>query len=56
MQEIGLIKPCLENSYLRACSASFSQGIESLIPHFHPELLLGCVEGQQLQWLVTSFL
>ena len=56
MQEIWLMKPCPENSYLRVCSASFSQGIEYLIPDFHPELLLGCVEGQQLQRLVTSFL
>ena len=40
MQELGLIKS-LEMIYLKACSASFSQSTECLIPDFHPELLSG---------------
>ena len=40
MQELGLIKS-LEKIYLKACSASFSQSTECLIPDFHPELLSG---------------
>ena len=37
-------------------SDSFSQSLDGLIPDLHPETLLGCVEGQWLQWLVTSSL
>ena len=46
------------SNYLKTCSATFPQSTESLIPeaHFHPELLLGSVESQRLQCLVTSFL
>ena len=40
------------SNYLKACSASFSQSTEGLIPDLHPELLSGYVEG--LQRLVTS--
>ena len=46
MQEIGLIKPSLDNIYLKSCFASFSQGTECLSPDLCPELLSGCVEGQ----------
>ena len=53
VQEIGLLKSSPTNIYLEACSASFSQSTECLIPDLHPELLSGCVEGHGLQWLVT---
>ena len=43
-------------NYLKSCSASFSQSIECLISDLCPELLSGCVEGQQLQWPVASSL
>ena len=56
MQEFGLIKSSPENICLKACSASFPQSTECLIPDLCPELLSGCVEGQRLQWIVTSFL
>ena len=56
MQEIRLIKSSPENVYLKACSASFSQSTERLLPDLHPELLSGGVEGQRLQWPVTSSL
>ena len=49
MQELGLINLKI-SSYLKACSASFSQSTECLI--LYPELLSGHVEGQQLQWLM----
>ena len=41
------------SNYLKTCSASFSQIPECLIAYLHPELLSGCAEGQQLQWLLT---
>ena len=47
MQEIGFIKFSPENIYLKACSARFSRSTECLIPELHPELLSGCVKGQQ---------
>ena len=53
MQEFGLIKSS-ENVYLKACSASFPQSTECLVPDPHPELLSGDVEGQQLQWILTE--
>ena len=56
MQEFGLIKSSPEDIYLKACSASFSQSTECLIPDLHPELLSAGVEGQRLQWLVTYFI
>ena len=43
MQELGLIKS-LEMIYLKACSASFSQSTECLIPDFHPALLSGALK------------
>ena len=46
-QETGLIKSSPENIYLKAYSPSFSQSTECLISDLHPELLSGCVEGQQ---------
>ena len=55
MQEIGLIASS-ENIYLKAYPTSFSQSMENHIHDLHPELLSGCVEGQPLQWLMTSFL
>ena len=56
MQELGLIKSSPEKIYLKACSASFSQSTECLIPDLHPEPLPGGAEGQELQrwWLNTS--
>ena len=56
MQEIGLIASSPENIYLKAYATSFSQSMEYHIPDLHPELLSGCVEGQPLQWQLTSFL
>ena len=44
MQELGLIKSSPEQIYLKACSASFSQSTECLIPDFHPELLSGALK------------
>ena len=42
MQELEHIKSSPEkSSYLKACSASFPQSTEHLIPDFHPELLSG---------------
>ena len=55
MQEIGFIKFPPENIYLKACSAGFSRS-KCLVPDLRPELLSGCVKGQRLQWLETSFL
>ena len=52
MQEVGLIRSP-ENIYTKAYSVASSQSTECLIPD-HPELLSGCVEGQRMQWLVTS--
>ena len=52
MQGIGLINSSPENNYLKAY---FSQNTECLIPDLCPELHSGCVEGQRLQWLVSSF-
>ena len=40
------------SNYLKACSASFSQSTEYLIPDLHPKLLSGGVEGQRSQQLV----
>ena len=40
------------SNYLKTWSASFSQKTEGLIPDLHPELLLGRIEGQQLQPLL----
>lgn len=56
MQVIKLIKSSPENIYRKACSASLSQSTEWLISDLCPELLPGSLEGQCLQWLVTSFL
>ena len=41
-----------ENSYLKTCSASFSQSTQCLIPDLYPEVFSEGVEGQQLQQLV----
>ena len=56
MEDIGLTKSSPENVYLKAYSASFSQSTEYFPPDLHSELLSGCVEGQWLQWAVTSSL
>ena len=45
MQELELVKSSPEKIYLKACSPSFSQSTECLIPDFHPELLLGALKG-----------
>ena len=37
---------------MKACSASFSQSTECLIPDLHPEFLSRGIEGQQLQQFV----
>ena len=55
-QETGLIKSSPENICLKVCSVGLSQSTEWFIPDLCPELLPGSVEGQCLQWLVTSFL
>ena len=47
MQEFELVKSP-QNMSLKACSASFSQSTEYLIPDLHPEIL-GCPEAQGLQ-------
>ena len=44
MQELELVKSSPEKIYLKACSASFSQSTECLIPDFHPELLSGVLK------------
>ena len=41
MKELGLIKSSPEKIFLKACTASFPQSTECLIPDFHPELLSG---------------
>ena len=38
MKELGLIKSSPEKIFLKACTASFPQSTECLIPDFHPEL------------------
>lgn len=48
-KKIGFIKYSPENTHLKACSASSPQSAECLLPEF----LSGCIEGQQLQWLVS---
>ena len=47
---IGLIKLVSENIWVSEdLSCQFSQSTEYLICSFHPKLLSGSVEGQQLQ-------
>ena len=41
MKELGLIKSSPEKIFLKACTASFPQSTECLIPDFHSELLSG---------------
>ena len=41
MKELGLIKSSPEKIFLKACTASFPQSTECLLPGFHPELLSG---------------
>lgn len=53
MQEFGFIKFSPENIYLKVCFCQFTQSTEHLIPELRPEFFSGCVEGQQLQGLVT---
>ena len=44
MEDIGLTKSSPENVYLKACSASFSQSTDCLIPDLNPELLSGVLK------------
>ena len=53
MQDSRSIELPPENTYLKACSASFPR---AQIPHLHPELLSRCVKGQQLLWLMNKSL
>lgn len=47
MQEVGLIKFSPVNTYLKASSGTLSQSTGGLIPDLCPEVLSGCVKGQQ---------
>ena len=49
IKKIGLIKSVHKNIYLKTCSANFPQSTKCLISAFHPELLSGFVQNQQLQ-------
>ena len=53
-RELGSWYNLLKTSdYPKICSASFSQGTESLIPDLYSVLFIDSVEGQQLQQLMV---
>ena len=51
MQAFELLKSLPENA--ESLFSQFSHSTEGIIPNLHPELFSGCVEGQQLNRLMT---